>query len=157
MSVRLPFWGDPPLPRAILKRLHNSTVAGSWVSNVLRLAIGVLLLPLVLGKLSTKELGMYYVLLSLVALAPVIDFGFSPTIVRFAIGQHRAQHGPAAMHRVSWPRFWLPHLIFLVLAGGLILCGPPLLRWFGSGKQMLPRGWLSLLALYSLVVLHLSF
>jgi hypothetical protein len=38
MSVRLLLWGDPPLPRAILKRLHNSTLAWSWVSNVLRLA-----------------------------------------------------------------------------------------------------------------------
>ena len=45
--------------------------------------MGLLLLPLVLRKLSTEELGMYYVLLSQVALSPVIDFGFSPTILRF--------------------------------------------------------------------------
>jgi Na+-driven multidrug efflux pump len=73
------------------------------------------------------------------------------------IGQYRAQHDYAAMRRVLWPRFWLQHLTFLALAGGLILCGPPLLRWFGSGKQMLPLGWLVLLALYSFVELHLSF
>jgi O-antigen/teichoic acid export membrane protein len=391
MFVRFPSWVQPSSPGAILKRLHNSTVAWSWVSNGLRLAIGILLLPLVLRKLSAEELGMYIVLLTLVALAPVIDFGFSPTIVRFVsyamggaetlqpqgfakattagpnrrllwqlffttqslyrylaigalvlvgawgtymvelrvhqtpfpnvtrvawaitlaatvfdiysnwaviflrgmnevlisvqisvvgsvvkfvvaaglllaggglislplgslvgsllqqslarwqcrkrlgshplpekmhiwqnlqvlwpnswrlglmtlsacltvqantaiclkvlglvefaqyglsgqlvgaisgmaavwttvkwqlIGQYRAQHDHAAMQRVLWPRFWLQHLTFLVLAGGLILCGPLLLRWFGSGKQMLPLGWLILLTLYHFVELHLSF
>ncbi|HNZ75110.1 MAG TPA: O-unit flippase-like protein [Verrucomicrobiota bacterium] len=70
-------------PGALLKRLHSSTVAWFWVFNGLRLATGILLLPLVLRKLSTEELGMYYVFLSQVALAPVIDFGFSPTILRF--------------------------------------------------------------------------
>jgi O-antigen/teichoic acid export membrane protein len=73
------------------------------------------------------------------------------------IGQYRAQHDYSAMHRVLWPRFWLQHLTFLAMAGGLILCGPPLLRWFGSGKQMLPVGWLVLLTLYSFAELHLSF
>ena len=70
-------------PAALLNRLRGSTVVWSWVFNGFRLATGLLLLPLVLRKLSTEELGMYYVFLSLVALAPVIDFGFSPTILRF--------------------------------------------------------------------------
>jgi O-antigen/teichoic acid export membrane protein len=391
MPFRFPSWAEPASPKAMLKRLRNSTVAWSWLSNGLRLALGVLLLPLVLRKLSTEELGMYYVLLSLVALAPVIDFGFSPTIVRFVsyamggaealqahgfakatsaapnsrllwqlffttrtlyryfavavlvlvgawgtymvelrvhetpfpnitwaawvimlaatvfdiysnwaviflrgmnevlvsvqisvvasavkfavaaglllggaglmslplgsllgsvlqqslarwqcrkrlgshpmpekahiwqnlrilwpnswrlglmtlnaclvsqantaiclkvlglaenaryglsaqllgvisgmaavwttvkwqlIGQYRAQHDQASMQRVLWPRFWLQHLTFLVLAGGLFLCGPPLLKSFGSGKQMLPVGWLGVLTLYFFVELHLNF
>ena len=83
MIGRFPFSTQPSQAGAILKWLRHSTVAWSWVANGLRVAIGVFLLPLVLHKLSTEELGMYYVLLSLVALAPVIDFGFSPTIVRF--------------------------------------------------------------------------
>jgi len=83
MIVRWPFSASGIQAGAILKRLHTSTVAWSWIANGLRLAIGVFLLPLVLHKLTTEELGMYFVLLSLVALAPVIDFGFSPTIIRF--------------------------------------------------------------------------
>ena len=83
MIVRWPL----PLYRsqsaALLDRLRRSTVVWSWVFNGFRLATGLLLLPLVLRKLSTEELGMYYVLLSQVALAPVIDFGFSSTILRF--------------------------------------------------------------------------
>ncbi len=377
--------------RAVLKRLHTSAVGWSWIANGLRLAIGAFLLPLVLRKLSTEELGMYIILLSLVQLAPVIDFGFSPTIVRFVsyamggaetlqahgfskagtaspnwrllgqlffttrvlyrymavivliavgawgtylvesrvhdtpyptvtrvawvitlvatvadiysswaviflrgmnhvllsvqisvaasvvkfvtaaalllcggglislplgslagsllqqglarwqcrkqlgnhlqpekaqvwenlriiwptswrlgmltvtscftaqaniaicnqvlglagnaqyglstllvgvisgmatvwttvkwqlIGQYRTQHDYAAMARVLWPRFWLQHLTFLILAAGLVLCGPLLLCWFGSGKQMLPLGWLVVMALYYFIELHLSF
>jgi O-antigen/teichoic acid export membrane protein len=83
MIVRWP----PPFslsqPAALLNRLRSSTVAWSWAFNGFRLATGLLLLPLVLRKLSTTELGMYYIFLSQVALAPVIDFGFSPTILRF--------------------------------------------------------------------------
>jgi len=73
------------------------------------------------------------------------------------IGQYRTRHDYVAMRRVLWPRFWLQNLTFLVLAAGLILCGPILLRWFGSGKQMLPVGWLVVMALYYFIELHLSF
>jgi O-antigen/teichoic acid export membrane protein len=83
MIVRWPLPSSLTQPAALFNRLRSSTVAWSWVFNGFRLAIGLLLLPLVLRKLSTEELGMYYVLLSQVALAPVIDFGFSPTILRF--------------------------------------------------------------------------
>src|SRR5271170_1958693 len=67
----------------MLKRLNNSAVVWSWIFNGIRLVSGIVLLPLVLHELSTADLGMYYVLLSLVALAPLIDFGFGPTIGRF--------------------------------------------------------------------------
>jgi O-antigen/teichoic acid export membrane protein len=83
MIVRWPLLSSLSQPAALLSRLRSSTVAWSWVFNGFRLATGLLLLPLVLRKLSTEELGMYYVFLTQVALAPVIDFGFSPTILRF--------------------------------------------------------------------------
>jgi hypothetical protein len=67
----------------IYQRLVNSAVYWSWVFNFLRLASGLLLLPLVLHKLSTPDLGMYYVLLSLAALSQLVDFGFGETIARF--------------------------------------------------------------------------
>src|SRR5947209_3931106 len=69
--------------RALANRLQNSAVAWSWVSNGLRLASGFILLPLVVRLLPTPELGMYYVLLSLSAIVPLVDFGFGPTIGRF--------------------------------------------------------------------------
>src|SRR5579872_6162324 len=68
---------------ASLKRLRDSAVAWSSLFNALRLASGLILLPLVLRKFTTSDLGMYYVLLSLSALVPLVDFGFGPTIGRF--------------------------------------------------------------------------
>ena len=67
----------------IFRKLKNSTVVWSWIFNVLRLASGLIILPLVVRQLSPVDFGMYYVLLTLASLAPVIDFGFGPTIDRF--------------------------------------------------------------------------
>lgn len=70
-------------PATIARRLNQSTVAWSWGFNFLRLASGLLLLPLLLRLLSDEELGMYYLFLSLNAIVVVLDLGFSPTIGRF--------------------------------------------------------------------------
>jgi hypothetical protein len=67
----------------VARRLHSSAVAWSWAFNGLRIASGLILLPLVLHELPGADLGMYYVLLSLAAMVPLIDFGFGPTIGRF--------------------------------------------------------------------------
>ena len=83
MIVRWPFRVQISRPVAMLKRLNCSTVVWSWLYNALRLASAVILLPLVLHKLPTPELGMYYLLMSQVALVPLVDFGFGPTIGRF--------------------------------------------------------------------------
>ena len=64
----------------MFKRLHNSAVVWSWIFNSVRLVSGIVLLPLIVRALSTADLGMYYVLLSLVGLAPIIDFGFGQTM-----------------------------------------------------------------------------
>ncbi|MCS7338070.1 MAG: hypothetical protein NZ739_07525 [Verrucomicrobiae bacterium] len=73
----------------IAKRLYGSSVAWFWVFNALRLASGVLLLPLLVKLLPKPDFGMYYVFLSLAALVPILDFGFSVSIgraVSYAMG-----------------------------------------------------------------------
>jgi Na+-driven multidrug efflux pump len=94
----------------MLKRLDNSAVVWSWVFNGIRLVSGLLLLPLVLHELSTADLGMYYVFLSLVALAPIIDFGFGPTMARFvsyAMGGAETlhSHGPPTPGTTGKPNY----------------------------------------------------
>ena len=84
----------------MLKRLNNSAVVWSRIFNGIRLVSGIVLLPLVLRELSTADLGMYYVLLSLVALAPIIDFGFGPSIGRFV---SYAMGGAATLHAQGVP------------------------------------------------------
>src|ERR1041384_5062020 len=83
MIIRRPFVNVLREPGTLLKRVFNSAVAWSWLFNFFRLASGLILLPLVLKKFTTADLGMYYVLLSLSALVPLVDFGFGPTIGRF--------------------------------------------------------------------------
>src|ERR1017187_8928012 len=105
------------------RRLRNSTVFWSWAFNFLRLGTGLVLLPLLVHKLSSAELGMYYVLMGLMALAPVVDFGFNPTIVRFvsyamggaetiqAQGFARAKTaGPN--YRLLWRLFYTTRLLY---------------------------------------------
>lgn len=109
------------------RRLYNSTVLWSWVLNAFRLASGLLLLPLVLKHLTTTELGMYYVLLSQVALAPVIDFGFSGAVLRFvsyAMGgaENLQAHGVATSsgggpnYKLLWELLFTTRALYRVLA-----------------------------------------
>src|SRR5690348_12998835 len=98
----------------MLNRLNNSAVVWQWCFNGLRLGFGLLLLPLVLHKLSSADLGMYYVLLSLAALVPVIDFGFGATIGRFvsyAVGGAETLQAPgvgmpATSSEPNYPLLW---------------------------------------------------
>ena len=66
---------------SLFRRLWHSAVGWSWAFNGLRLASGVLLLPLLL-HLPASDFGFYYVFLSLVALAPLLDMGFLASIDR---------------------------------------------------------------------------
>jgi len=68
---------------SFVRRLSGSTVVWSWGFNFLRLASGLLLLPLLLRLLPKTDLGMYYVFLNLSAIVIVLDLGFSPTVGRF--------------------------------------------------------------------------
>jgi hypothetical protein len=81
----------PPARRftAFVARLWKSAVVWSWGFNGLRLASGLLMLPLLLRLLPNPDLGFYYVLLSLAAIAPVLDLGLSVSIgrsVNYAMG-----------------------------------------------------------------------
>src|SRR6516162_11073522 len=98
----------------IFNRLARSALVWQWCFNGFRLGFGLLLLPLVLHKLSSADLGMYYVLLSLAALVPVIDFGFGGTIGRFvsyAFGgadnlQAQGMGAPATSSEPNFPLLW---------------------------------------------------
>ena len=71
-----------PQPAPIALRLWQSAVVWSWLFNGLRVGSGLILLPLLLRLLSTPDLGMHYVLLSLGTLAMMVDFGFAGAIWR---------------------------------------------------------------------------
>jgi O-antigen/teichoic acid export membrane protein len=68
--------------RAFVSRLWGTAVAWTWAFNALRLAAGLLLLPLLLRALSTPDLGMHYVFLSVAGLSMMLDFGLGQAAFR---------------------------------------------------------------------------
>ncbi len=73
------------------------------------------------------------------------------------VGQLRARHDHLALRRLLWPRVWLQSATFIVLAVLAFQVGPDLLQWLGSGKQMLPGGWLLLLLLTGFLETQFAF
>jgi O-antigen/teichoic acid export membrane protein len=101
-------------PGELVRRLHGSAVGWLWVYNALRLASGVIILPLALHKFTKSDLGMYYVFLSQAAIVTLVDFGFGPTVGRFvsyAMGgarsiQARGVPEPSATTDPNYPLLW---------------------------------------------------
>lgn len=54
----------------------------SYFAQFLSIGWGIILLPVVLNRLSTEEVAVYYILLTLSSLITVFDFGFSPQFSR---------------------------------------------------------------------------
>lgn len=124
----------------IARRFANSTVVWSWGFNFLRLASGLLLLPLLMRKLPGPEFGMYYVFLSLNAIVAVLDLGFSPTVGRFvtyamAGARNLSAHGVAESEPLGTPNYkllWELLITARVFYGFLVLATLLLLGTVGS-------------------------
>jgi hypothetical protein len=119
--------------KMLFKRLSNSAVVWSWIFNGFRLASGLVVLPLVLRVLTQADLGMYYVLLSLAALAPIVDFGFGPTIQRYvsyamggaetlqALGRPTPPSGRDPNYPLLWRLLLTTRALYRYLALGLVV------------------------------------
>ncbi len=68
--------------RKLVQRASHSAVGWGLFAIALRFGSALLLLPLILRHLSPEELGLWYVFVSLGALALLVDLGFAPNIVR---------------------------------------------------------------------------
>jgi O-antigen/teichoic acid export membrane protein len=66
----------------LLQRVHRSAVAWSFFATVLRVGANVFVLPFVLRKLPSDQLGIWYVFGAIGGLASLLDFGFEQTITR---------------------------------------------------------------------------
>lgn len=74
----------PTAPKApgLVARLLASAVVWSWLFSGLRLASGLVLLPLLWRLLPKNDFGMYYVFVQLGTVVPMMDFGFSLSVER---------------------------------------------------------------------------
>ena len=66
----------------LFRRAAQSAVAWSFAATALRFGSALFVLPLTLRHIPPEELGLWYVFLSLGALASLLDFGFAPAVVR---------------------------------------------------------------------------
>ena len=60
----------------------KSTILWGYVATLLSVASGIIVLPLILRLLSTDEVAVYYLLLTITSFVALFDLGFSPQISR---------------------------------------------------------------------------
>jgi O-antigen/teichoic acid export membrane protein len=120
----------------LIRRAASTSIVWYWAYNCLRLASGLLLLPLLVRVLSKPDLGMYYVFLSLTNLIPMLDLGFTGAIGRAAAyawsgsKDIQAQGIVSALdpdakpnHELIWKLYYVSETLFgwLTLAALLVL------------------------------------
>lgn len=62
--------------------ITRKDIVWGYVAIVISLAAGLVTLPLILNKLPSEEVGLYYLMLSVSALVALLDFGFAPQFGR---------------------------------------------------------------------------
>src|SRR5437870_9541404 len=78
---------EPVVTRLVrfgFSRTSQSAVAWSLLAAAFRALSGVLVLPLMVRKIPSEHLGLWYVFLSLQGIAALFDLGFSPAVTRAA-------------------------------------------------------------------------
>lgn len=63
-------------------KINKSDIFWSYTAQLLNIGAGIFILPVILKKLSSTELGIWYVFLAIASLIALLDFGFLPTIQR---------------------------------------------------------------------------
>lgn len=63
-------------------KVTKKDVISGYIAQIFQYGTGIIVLPVILNKLSAAEIGMNYVMLSIGALANMVDFGFSGQIGR---------------------------------------------------------------------------
>lgn len=63
-------------------KITRNDIIWNYAGSLLNLGISILVLPFVLRILNSDELGLWYVFGSISALVSLLDFGFSPSIMR---------------------------------------------------------------------------
>lgn len=62
--------------------ITKKDILWSYGSQIFQMASGIFLLPIILRKLPSEELAIWYIFLSITALVNLLDFGLQPTIMR---------------------------------------------------------------------------
>ena len=63
-------------------KITKKDVIWSYIANFFKIGSGFLVLPLVLHMLSTEEIAMNYIMLTIGSMVALLDFGFAPQLSR---------------------------------------------------------------------------
>lgn len=67
----------------MLKRILNSPVFNAWFSNAIVLINSIFIIPIVIVKLSTEELNVWFLIFTVITFSQGVLFGFNGTFMRF--------------------------------------------------------------------------
>ncbi len=129
--------------RSTVLRASQSAVIWSLFAVVLRVLGGILVLPLVVRRLPSDHLGLWYVFLSLQGIASLFDLGFSPAVTRAAgylwVGAQELRKFGVARIGAATPEAAAPNFALL---NDLVATMRLYYRFFGlaSGAIMLIAG-----------------
>lgn len=69
--------------KEMIRRIPKDEVT-SFIAMGLRMGANIIILPVILRKIPSEEMALWYVFISLAAIAPIFDMGFSSSIARFS-------------------------------------------------------------------------
>jgi O-antigen/teichoic acid export membrane protein len=129
--------------RSGFSRASQSAVAWSLLAAAFRALAGVLVLPLMVRKIPSQHLGLWYVFLTLQGIGSLFDLGFSPAVTRaagylWASAQELKPFGVAAIEKSEEARIAPNYTLLNSLVATMRLY----YRFFGvtSGLIMLVAG-----------------
>lgn len=67
-----------------MEKIGKKTLVSSYLALILQYGVAILILPVMLNMLPSKEVGIWYIFISVSSLVSLVDFGFSPSIQRSA-------------------------------------------------------------------------
>jgi len=81
-------------------RIVALNVVGRYVTLILEMVVGLLMLPFNANHLGANEYGLWMLAASIVAYFPVLDLGLGSAMER-AVAHHRAERDPDAINEVA--------------------------------------------------------
>lgn len=153
--------GEPP-PTPVDPAVPRNLIAHLW-PNASR--IGFLNVSSYLGGQA-----MAFLCLTKLGLAANAEYGLSLQIMSVAqgiaivwiqvkwpaIAQMRTQGDFAAIRTIVRQRLWLSVASFVLLVTAAVPLAPPLLHWLNTDKAIMPSAWLWVIAVHTLLEMHLS-
>lgn len=109
---------------------RKSGVILSYICIFVKLVVGLLLVPILLGSLSDSEYGLYQLMGSLISYLSVMDFGLSATVIRYytIYRTNKSKRDAENVLGIARNIYFIISIITLIVCGILLTLIDPLFR-----------------------------